>query len=74
MQLPWMTIKGWVITVAVVTGALSIVMTSVSFHIDRTPDGSSTSWTLDLSYLIAWAVVVISILVLLKFWKFPTNP
>ena len=74
MRLPLKTIKGWVITVAVVTGALAIVMTSVRFHIDRAPDGSSTSLDLDLSYLIAWAVVVIPILVLLRFWKFPTRP
>jgi len=63
-------------TVAVVTGALAIVMTLVSFRMDRAFDGNSTSFSfaLDLDYLMAWAVVVIPILLLLRFWKFPAKP
>jgi hypothetical protein len=70
MRLHLKTTKGLMMTVAVVAGALAIVMTSVSFDMDRAPNGPTSSvLTLDLNRLMAWAVVVIPILLLLKFWK-----
>jgi hypothetical protein len=58
-------------TVAVVVGALAIVMTSVNFDMDRAPNGpTSAVLMLDLNRLMTWAVVVIPILLLLIFWKF----
>jgi hypothetical protein len=57
-------------TVAVVAEALAIVMASVSLDMDRAPNGPTSSvLMLDLNRLMVWAVVVIPILLLLKFWK-----
>jgi hypothetical protein len=70
MRLPAMTIRGWMMTV----GALAIVMSSVSFDIDRAPDATSAIAALDLNQLMAWAVVVIPILLLLKCLKSPVKP
>jgi len=71
-----MTIRGWMMTVLVVTGALAIVMTLVSIRINRASDENSKSFALEfkLDYLIAWAAVVIPILLLLEFWKSPADP
>jgi hypothetical protein len=59
------------ITVAVVAGVLAFVVTSVSFDMDREPNGptSGVLW-LDLNRLMVWAVVVIPSLLLLRSWKF----
>jgi hypothetical protein len=57
-------------TVAVVAAALAIVVTSVSFDMHRAPNGPTSSvLTFDLDRLMAWAVFVIPILLLLRFWK-----
>lgn len=62
-------------TVAVVAGALAIVMTSVSFDMDRDVSGATSfGFLVNLNHLMAWAVVVIPILLLLKLWKSPANP
>lgn len=74
MHLPLMTIRGWLIAGSVVTGALAIVMTSVSFQIDRALDRSSGSFSLELDYLIVCAVVVMPVLLLLRIWTSPSNP
>jgi hypothetical protein len=61
-------------TAAVVAGALAIVMTSVSFTMDRAPnEPTSSAFTLDLNRLMYWAVVVIPIILLLRFWKSPAK-
>jgi hypothetical protein len=70
MRLRLKTTRGLMMTVAVVAGALVIVVTSVSFDMDRVPNGPTSSvLTLDLDRLMAWAVVLIPILLLLRFWK-----
>jgi hypothetical protein len=57
-------------TIALVAGALAIVMTSVSFDMDRARNGpTSAVLMLDLNRITAWAVVVIPVLLLLRFWK-----
>ena len=70
MRLHLKTTRGLMMTVAVVAGALAIVMTSVSLDMDRAPNGPTSSvLMLDLNRLMVWAVVVNLILLLLKFWK-----
>ncbi len=70
MRLHLKNTRGLMMTVAVVAGASAIVATSVSFDINRAPDGpTSTVLTVDLNCLMAWAVVVIPLLLLLRFWK-----
>jgi hypothetical protein len=50
-------------------GASAIVMTLLSFDIAQTPDATSAVLVLNLNRLMAWTVIIISALLLLRFWK-----
>jgi hypothetical protein len=59
MRLRPITIRGWMMTV----GASAIVMVSLSFDIDRTPDATSAVLSLNLNRLMAWTAIIIPVLV-----------
>jgi hypothetical protein len=66
-----MTTRGWIMMVAVVTGAVALVMTSVDVSVHRAPHETATSWAIELRNPLAWTVVLVAMILFLRFRKFP---